>query len=80
MKAIQYNANGHIFQMDFRFSATESEISRSSAPSSRDSKKTKEKSKTPTKSADLNIEDNFDNGFKISQSMFLPEIKLGVDE
>lgn len=60
--------------------ATESEISRSSAVSSRDSKKTKDKSKTPTKSADLNVEDNFDSGFKISQSMFLPELKSGIDE
>lgn len=63
------------------FLATESEVSRSSAPSSKDSKKTKDnKSKSPTKSADLNVEDNFDSGFKVSQSMFLPELKSGIDE
>lgn len=63
------------------FSASESEVSRSSALSSKDSKKTKDnKSRTPTKSADLNVEDNFDGGFKVSQSMFLPELKSGIDE
>lgn len=55
-------------------------MSRSSALSSKDSKKTKDKSKTPTKSADLNVEDNFDSGFKVSQSMFLSELKSGIDE
>lgn len=60
--------------------ATESDISRSSAVSSRDSKKTKDKPKTPTKSGDLNVEESFDNGFKTSQSIFLPDIKTGIDE
>lgn len=56
-------------------------MSRSSALSSKDSKKTKDnKSKSPTKSADLNVEDNFDSGFKVSQSMFLPELKSGIDK
>lgn len=60
---------------------TESEISRSSAVSSKDSKKTKDnKSKTPTKSGDLNVEENYDNGFHTSQSMFLPDIKVAIDE
>ncbi|KAJ6642794.1 Dynein regulatory complex protein 11 [Pseudolycoriella hygida] len=60
--------------------ATESEISRSSAVSSKDSKKTKDKPKTPTRSGDLNVEESFDNGFKISQSIFLPDIRSGIDE
>lgn len=60
--------------------ATESEISRSSAVSSKDSKKAKDKPKTPTKSGDLNVEESFDNGFKTSQSTFLPDIKTGIDE
>lgn len=62
------------------FTATESDISRSSAVSSKDSKKTKDKPKTPTKSGDLNVEESFDNGFKASQSIFLPDIKTGIDE
>lgn len=49
--------------------------------SSKDSKKTKDnKSKTPTKSGDLNVEENYDNGFHTSQSMFLPDIKVAIDE
>lgn len=59
---------------------TESDLSRSSAYSSKESKKAKEKAKV-AKSGDINVEDNnFENGFKASQSLFLPELKNGVDE
>lgn len=60
--------------------ATESEISKSSAVSSKDSKKNKDKMKTPTKTGDLNVEENCDDGFKTSQSLFLPDLKMGIDE
>lgn len=60
--------------------ATESEISRSSAVSSKDSKKTKDKSRTPTRFADLNTEETFDGTFRVAQSTFLPDIKTGIDE
>lgn len=63
----------------FLKTATESEISRSSAVSSKDSKK-RDKSKSSIKSGDLNVEDNFEDGFKISQSQFLPDIKGGIEE
>lgn len=59
--------------------ATESEISRSSALSSKDSKK-RDKSKSSIKSGDLNVEENFEDGFKISQSQFLADIKGGIEE
>lgn len=58
----------------------DSEISRSSPVSSRDSKKTKDKSKTPTKIIDLMAEVDFDSGFKMNQSSFLNEMKLQIDE
>lgn len=60
---------------------TESDMSRSSAYSSKESsKKAKEKAKA-VKSGDINVEDqSFENGFKASQSLFLPELKNGVDE
>lgn len=61
---------------------TESDMSRSSAYSSKESsKKAKEKAKA-VKSGDINVEDqNFlESGFKASQSLFLPELKNGVDE
>lgn len=70
---------GYIITIESLFAATESEISRSSAVSSKDSKKNKDKSKAP-KTGDLNVEENFDNGFKTSQSLFLPDIKLGIEE
>uniref|UniRef100_A0A1B0CRU6 Putative aaa+-type atpase n=1 Tax=Lutzomyia longipalpis TaxID=7200 RepID=A0A1B0CRU6_LUTLO len=59
---------------------TESEMSRSSAPSSKESKKAKEKSKSAIKSGDINVEDTFENGYKASQSSFLPELKTGIEE
>lgn len=59
---------------------TESELSRSSAVSSRESKKAKEKAKLMAKSGDLNLEENIEAGFKAIQSSFLPEIKSGIDE
>lgn len=56
---------------------TESDLS-SSAYSSK--KAAKEKAKV-VKSGDINVEDNnFENGFKASQSLFLPELKNGIDE
>lgn len=59
---------------------SDSELSRSSPVSSKDSRKTKDKSKTPTKIIDLTAEMNFDSGFKMNQSSFLNEIKFEVDE
>ncbi|XP_055696973.1 dynein regulatory complex protein 11 [Phlebotomus papatasi] len=59
---------------------TESEMSRSSAPSSKESKKAKDKSKSAVKSGDINVEDTFENGYKASQSSFLPELKTGIEE
>lgn len=66
---------------------TESEISRSSAFSSKECSR-KEKAKAAkervVKSGDLNAADDpgsgLENGFKASQSLFLPELKAGVDE
>lgn len=54
-------------------------MSRSSAVSSKESKKNKEKAKQ-VKANEVNGEDNFENGFKPIQSLFLSEIKLGIDE
>lgn len=62
--------------------ATEDEMSvksSSAVGSSKDSKK-REKSKSPTKSGDINVEENYDDGFKASQSMFLGDIKAGIEE
>lgn len=68
---------------------TESEMSRSSAFSSKESsRQAKEKAKAAkervAKSGDLNEAEDpgvgLENGFKASQSLFLPEIKTGVDE
>lgn len=64
----------------YYISISDSELSRSSPVSSRDSKRTKEKSKTPTKIIDLTAEVNFESGFKMNQSSFLNEIKFQIDE
>lgn len=66
--------------LNISFHSIDSELSRSSPVSSRDSKKTKDKSKTPTKIIDLSAEVNFEAGFKMNQSSFLNEIKLQIDE
>lgn len=63
-----------------KYYRTDSELSRSSPVSSRDSKKTKDKSKTPTKIIDLTADVSFDSGFKMNQSSFLNEIKFQIDE
>lgn len=56
---------------------TESEFSRSSAPSSKESKKTvKEKGKNDEPVMD----EGFKKGFKPDESSFLPEIKTGIEE
>lgn len=63
---------------------TESEMSRSSALSSKDSKKDKnakgKDAKQMQKSGDINLEESIESKFKPSQSLFLPEVKLGIDE
>jgi IQ and AAA domain-containing protein len=61
---------------------TESDFSRSSAPSSKESKKNvKEKGGKEKGKGDEPIhDDNFKKGFKPDESSFLPEIKLGIDE
>jgi hypothetical protein len=59
---------------------TESEMSRSSAFSSKDSKKAKEKEKKPPKTGDISMDMSFDAGFRPTESSFLSEIKLGLDE
>ncbi|XP_055386862.1 dynein regulatory complex protein 11 [Condylostylus longicornis] len=61
---------------------TESEMSRSSAKSSsKESRKTKDKSKSPARSGDLNIaEDNLEEGFHPTPSVFLPDLKTGAEE
>lgn len=61
---------------------TESEFSRSSAPSSKESKKTaKEKGgKEKGKGDEPVMDENFKKGFKPDESSFLPEIKTGIDE
>lgn len=68
---------------DFIFpKGTESDFSRSSAPSSKESKKTaKEKgSKEKGKGDEPIHDDNFKKGFKPDESSFLPEIKTGIEE
>lgn len=72
------NSNNLLYRANNLF--IDSEMSRSSPVSSRDSKKTKDKSKTPTKIIDLMAEVNFDSGFKMNQSSFLNEMKLQIDE
>lgn len=72
------NSNHSLYRANNLF--IDSEMSRSSPVSSRDSKKTKDKSKTPTKIIDLMAEVNFDSGFKMNQSSFLNEMKLQIDE
>lgn len=59
---------------------TDSELSRSSPGSSRDSRKTKDKSKTPTKIIDLTADMDFESGFKMNQSSFLNDIKIQIEE
>lgn len=61
---------------------TESEFSRSSAPSSKESKKTvKDKGKEKGKPEELIPDESFQKkGFKPDESSFLPEIKVGIDE
>ncbi|CAG9811661.1 unnamed protein product [Chironomus riparius] len=60
---------------------TDSEFSRSSAPSSKESKKTiKDKTKEKGKGDEPIIDDGFKKGFKPEESSFLPEIKAGIDE
>jgi IQ and AAA domain-containing protein len=61
---------------------TESEFSRSSAPSSKESKKTaKDKGgKEKGKGDEPVMDEGFKKGFKPDESSFLPEIKTGIDE
>jgi len=60
---------------------TDSEFSRSSAPSSKESKKTvKDKAKEKGKGDEPIVDDGFKKGFKPEESSFLPEIKGGIDE
>lgn len=66
----------HIFSRP----GTESEISRSSAISSKESRKTKDKSKSPARSGDLNVEDTLEDGFRTGQSVVLPDMKCLIEE
>ncbi|XP_055852263.1 dynein regulatory complex protein 11 [Episyrphus balteatus] len=66
----------HIFSR----AGTESEISRSSARSSKESRKTKDKSKSPARSGDLNVTETPDGLYHQSQSMFLGDLKSEIDE
>lgn len=66
----------HIFSRP----GTESEVSRSSAISSKESRKTKDKSKSPARSGDLNVDDNLEEGFRPGQSAVLPDMKSLIDE
>lgn len=60
---------------------TESELSRSSALSSRESKKAgKDKAVKGGKGDEVVVDEPFKKGFKPEQSSFLPELKLGIDE
>lgn len=60
---------------------TESEFSRSSAPSSKESKKTtKDKGKENKKGDEPVMDEGFKKGFKPDESSFLPEIKTGIEE
>ncbi|XP_067647279.1 dynein regulatory complex protein 11 [Eurosta solidaginis] len=68
----------HIFSRP----GTESELSRSSARSSKESRKTKDKSKSPARSGDLNVNDNQEEGenFRPGQSVFIADIKNTIEE
>ncbi|XP_054743472.1 dynein regulatory complex protein 11 [Anastrepha obliqua] len=68
----------HIFSRP----GTESELSRSSARSSKESRKTKDKSKSPARSGDLNINDTQAEGenFHPGQSVVLADIKTVIEE
>lgn len=66
----------HIFSRP----GTESEVSRSSAISSKESRKTKDKSKSPARSGDLNVDDNLEDGFRPGQSVVLPDMKCLIEE
>lgn len=66
----------HIFSRP----GTESEFSRSSAISSKESRKTKDKSKSPARSGDINLEDSLEDGFKTGQSAVLAEMKCLIEE
>lgn len=68
----------HIFSRP----GTESEVSRSSARSSKESRKTKDKSKSPARSGDLNVNENQleENGcLQPGQSNCLPDIKVEIE-
>ena len=68
----------HIFSRP----GTESELSRSSARSSKESRKTKDKSKSPARSGDLNVNENQldeDGGLQPGQSNCLPDIRTEID-
>ncbi|XP_023297854.2 dynein regulatory complex protein 11 [Lucilia cuprina] len=68
----------HIFSRP----GTESEISRSSARSSKESRKTKDKSKSPARSGDLNVNENQleeDGGLQPAQSNCLPDIRMEIE-
>ncbi|XP_013111393.2 dynein regulatory complex protein 11 [Stomoxys calcitrans] len=68
----------HIFSRP----GTESEMSRSSARSSKESRKTKDKSKSPARSGDLNVNENQDedgNGLQPAQSVCLPDIRIEIE-
>ncbi|XP_075146333.1 dynein regulatory complex protein 11 [Haematobia irritans] len=68
----------HIFSRP----GTESEVSRSSARSSKESRKTKDKSKSPARSGDLNVNENQDeegNGLQPAQSVCLPDIRVEIE-
>lgn len=63
---------------------TESEISRSSAVSSKESKKDKGKGdkgkQNAVKTGDINMEDSIETKFRPNPSLFLPEVKISIDE
>lgn len=68
----------HIFSRP----GTESELSRSSARSSKESRKTKDKSKSPARSGDLNVNENQldeEGGIQPGQSNCLPDIRTEID-
>ncbi|XP_034665018.1 dynein regulatory complex protein 11 [Drosophila subobscura] len=67
----------HIFSRP----GTESEHSRSSARSSKESRKTKDKSKSPARSGDLNVNENQeeDVSFQPAPSICLPDIRTEID-
>ncbi|EDX13607.1 GD18626 [Drosophila simulans] len=67
----------HIFSRP----GTESEHSRSSARSSKESRKTKDKSKSPARSGDLNVNENQDEevSFQPAPSVCLPDIRAEID-